>query len=65
MRRLRAMRDARGSTARIEVDGGVTPEHARALVDAGADVLVAGSAVFSGDVDANVRAFREALLQTT
>ncbi len=32
----------------IEIDGGVTPETAPAVVDAGADVLVAGSAVFSG-----------------
>ena len=48
----------------VEVDGGVTPDNARALVDAGADVLVAGSAVFSGDLAANVRAFRGALLTT-
>ncbi len=44
----------------IEVDGGVTPDNAAALVRAGTDVLVAGSAVFRGDVAANVRAFRDA-----
>lgn len=33
----------------IEVDGGVTDKNARALIDAGADVLVAGSFVFSSD----------------
>jgi len=38
----------------IEVDGGVTPETARPLVRAGADVLVAGSAVFHGG-EANYR----------
>ncbi|MCB1496300.1 MAG: ribulose-phosphate 3-epimerase [Bauldia sp.] len=44
----------------IEVDGGVTPENAGALVAAGADVLVAGSAVFKGSYAANIRAIREA-----
>jgi ribulose-phosphate 3-epimerase len=33
---------------RMEIDGGVTPETASLVVDAGADVLVAGSAVFKG-----------------
>jgi ribulose-phosphate 3-epimerase len=45
----------------IEVDGGVTPETAPALIQAGADVLVAGSAVFKGGVDAyatNIAAIR-------
>ena len=60
VRRLAAMRAGTGSRALIEVDGGVTPDNARALLDAGADVLVAGSAVFRGDVDANVAAFRRA-----
>ncbi len=44
----------------IEVDGGVTPENAGALVAAGADVLVAGSAVFKGSYETNIRAIREA-----
>lgn len=38
-----------GSKALIEVDGGVTADNARSLVDAGADVLVAGSFVFKSD----------------
>ncbi|HEY8211828.1 MAG TPA: ribulose-phosphate 3-epimerase [Myxococcaceae bacterium] len=46
VRRLRAMLDARGSKARVEVDGGVNPQTARQVVAAGADVLVAGNAVF-------------------
>ncbi len=65
VRRLRAAIDAAGLDVRIEVDGGVTPANARTLIDAGADALVAGSAVFSGDAAANVRAFREALLTAT
>lgn len=39
----------------IEVDGGVTPETAPALIAAGADVLVAGSAVFKGGSEAYAR----------
>ena len=39
----------RGLTADIEVDGGVNEKNARRLIDAGANVLVAGSAVFHAD----------------
>lgn len=44
--RVRALLDERGSRAHLEVDGGVSSENARALIAAGADALVAGSAVF-------------------
>jgi len=40
LRRARRMLRAVGSRARLEVDGGVTPQNAREAVDAGADVLV-------------------------
>ena len=60
VRRLRALLSGLASPAVVEVDGGVTPDNARALRDAGADVLVAGSAVFRGDVAENVTAFRRA-----
>jgi ribulose-phosphate 3-epimerase len=59
--RLRAM--AGGSPIDIEVDGGVTPETAPAVVQAGANVLVAGSAVFRGGPSAyraNIAAIRRA-----
>ena len=36
-----------GSSAKIEIDGGVTLDNAKALIDSGADVLVAGNFVFS------------------
>ena len=50
VRRMRALLDAHGSAANIEVDGGVDHGNARALVEAGADILVAGAAIFnSGD----------------
>jgi ribulose-phosphate 3-epimerase len=59
--RLRAMAGARPID--IEVDGGVTPETAPAIVRAGANVLVAGSAVFKGGPSAyraNIAAIRHA-----
>jgi ribulose-phosphate 3-epimerase len=47
----------------LEVDGGVTPETAPALVAAGANVLVAGSAVFKGgNYAGNIKAIRESCL---
>jgi ribulose-phosphate 3-epimerase len=49
---------------RIEVDGGINPATAGAVVAAGAEVLVAGSAVFQGGAEAayarNIRALRAA-----
>lgn len=45
-RRLRRLLDATGSRALIEIDGGVNRQTAPLLAEAGADVLVAGSAVF-------------------
>jgi ribulose-phosphate 3-epimerase len=47
IRRLDAMRTAAGTPFMIQVDGGVGPGNASALVAAGADVLVAGNAVFN------------------
>ncbi|MFH1914973.1 MAG: ribulose-phosphate 3-epimerase [Pseudomonadota bacterium] len=46
VRELKAMITAAGSDTLIQVDGGVTLDNARALVEAGADVLVSGSAFF-------------------
>lgn len=46
IRELRRMITERGLPALIEVDGGVTLENAAQIVEAGADVLVAGSSVF-------------------
>jgi len=52
---VRKMIDASGRDIRLEVDGGVTPETARQCVEAGADVLVAGSATFNGGPEAYAR----------
>ena len=58
--RLRAMIDERGLDIDLEVDGGVKVGTAKQVVEAGADVLVAGSAVFSqADYGAAMRAIRE------
>ena len=65
VRRLRALIGAR--PIHIEIDGGITPETAPLMARAGADVLVAGSAVFKGGsatdpapYGANIRAIRAA-----
>jgi ribulose-phosphate 3-epimerase len=51
----------RGLAARIEVDGGVDAGNARSLVEAGAEILVAGSAIFGkGDPEGSARAIIEA-----
>jgi ribulose-phosphate 3-epimerase len=61
IRRLKASIDARGLSAQIEVDGGVDLRNIRTLVEAGAQVFVAGSAVFDGgDPEAAVRRLLEA-----
>jgi ribulose-phosphate 3-epimerase len=46
IRALRAMADARGQPLEIEVDGGIKPDTAARVSGAGANVLVAGTAVF-------------------
>lgn len=61
VRRLRAQVQARGLSTQIEVDGGVDLGNARRLVEAGAEILVAGSAVFGqGDPEAAARALLQA-----
>jgi ribulose-phosphate 3-epimerase len=61
IRRLAERIRARGLKTQIEVDGGVDAGNARALVEAGAEVLVAGSAVFGkGNPEADARRLVEA-----
>lgn len=57
IKELRKMIDDKGIPVEIEVDGGVNFDNARMIIDAGADVLVAGSAVFNGDKEENVKKF--------
>ncbi len=49
VRKLKQMINESGSSAVIEIDGGVSINNAKQLIDAGADVLVAGSSVFKAD----------------
>ena len=49
VKQLRSMIDTSNSNCKIEIDGGVTDKNAKALTDAGADVLVAGSFVFRSE----------------
>ncbi|MET0287442.1 MAG: ribulose-phosphate 3-epimerase [Polyangiales bacterium] len=59
LQKIRQMIDASGRPIYLEVDGGVKPGIARQVIAAGADVLVAGSAVFAtADYAANIRALR-------
>jgi ribulose-phosphate 3-epimerase len=63
IRALRGRIDAAGANVLIEVDGGLNPETIGSVAAAGADVLVAGSAIFnSRPVEENVRALRRAIL---
>ena len=60
---IRRMIDATGRDIRLQVDGGVDPAIARLCVEAGADVLVAGTAAFRGGPSqyaANIAALKEA-----
>lgn len=57
--KLRCMADLCGSSAIIEVDGGVNLDNAPMLLEAGADALVAGSAIFNApDPEAEIDAFK-------
>ena len=55
IRRLREMAKSRGKDLDIEVDGGINRETIRTVLEAGANVIVAGSAVFGGDIQRNVK----------
>ena len=61
LRALRLLIDRTGRAIDLEVDGGITPERARLAIAAGADVLVAGTATFTGGASAyadNIRRLR-------
>ena len=60
LRRLRALLQMHGSQARIEIDGGISAENAAAVAGAGAEILVAGSAIFG---QANPAAAVQQMLQ--
>ena len=57
--RLRELSKKRNPELDIEVDGGVTLDNAEKLMRAGANVFVAGSAVFRGNIEKNIMDFNE------
>ena len=57
---LKEMIDARGLNVDIEVDGGATPDNVKMLLEAGANVIVAGSAVFGDHITEQVEKFHKA-----
>lgn len=59
IKELRRMLNERGLQTDIEVDGGIKKNNLQMVLDAGANVIVAGSAIFKGDIEQNVRDFME------
>ncbi|NPA74821.1 MAG: ribulose-phosphate 3-epimerase [Euryarchaeota archaeon] len=58
IREAREYIDKEALSVKIAVDGGVKHNNAKDIVDAGADILVAASAIFSGDVVKNIKDFK-------
>jgi ribulose-phosphate 3-epimerase len=64
VRRLRQMIDERRLNVRIEIDGGIDRKNIETVVSAGAEIIVAGSAIFgTSDAEAAVRDLRSATVQ--
>lgn len=64
LRRLRRLIEERGLATRIEIDGGIDLENIGSVVEAGAEIIVAGSAIFGApDPEAAVKGLREATVQ--
>lgn len=59
IKRLRKMIDEKESRAEIEIDGGIKPDTAKLVIEAGADVLVAGSYIYgTDDISAAIESLR-------
>lgn len=59
IRTARELLEARGLSTDIEVDGGITADNVHVVLEAGANVIVAGSAVFQGDIGRNIQNMQE------
>lgn len=61
IRAVRSVIDDRYPNVKLEIDGGVRLNNLQMNLDAGANVIVTGSAVFKGDIEANVKNFLDLL----
>ncbi|MBO4396470.1 MAG: ribulose-phosphate 3-epimerase [Eubacterium sp.] len=61
IKKLRSLIEEKELSVDIEVDGGITMENIREVRDAGANVFVAGTKVFNGNITANIDVFRKML----
>ncbi len=59
LEKLRDYKKRFGIEADLEVDGGVTQDNVSKIIDAGAEVIVSGSAVFKGNITENIKSFKE------
>ena len=59
IKKVRAMINEKGLNVDIQVDGGIYHSNVREVLDAGANIIVAGSAVFGGNPAENTKAFME------
>ena len=61
IRQVRAMLDERNLSTDLEVDGGINVDNVTVVLDAGVNVVVAGSAIFGGNIEEKTKAFMEKL----
>ena len=59
IRDMRAILNEMGLSSNIEVDGGINLQNVEKVIEAGANVIVAGTSVFSGDIEKNVKNFMQ------
>ena len=61
VRELKKIVTEKGYKVDIQVDGGITLENVEQFLDAGANIIVAGSSVFNGEIEENVKCFLDKL----
>ncbi|SFP95473.1 ribulose-phosphate 3-epimerase [Butyrivibrio proteoclasticus] len=58
IRKTRQMLDEKGLSTDLEVDGGISCDNLKEVIDAGANVIVAGSSIFKGNITENIDNFK-------
>ena len=59
VRQVRSLIEERGLKCAVQVDGGIVKDNLKDVLDAGANVVVAGSAIFKNDIQENVKTFMD------